>query len=127
MTDILQPSCATQLAETKQERAAASHHQARDDTETRANANAVGHLGTAAEHRESPARSEVSQANNGIAHSQEQSNQSQDEFDHLRIKLHLRGLKTGCRTCRIRKKKCDEGQPHCYNCWRRSLVCVPYE
>ncbi|KAI5359748.1 putative zn(2)-C6 fungal-type DNA-binding domain, trimeric LpxA-like superfamily [Septoria linicola] len=34
--------------------------------------------------------------------------------------------KTGCHTCRTRKKKCDEGKPHCQNCIRGSFRCGGY-
>ncbi|KAI9816599.1 MAG: hypothetical protein M1827_001732 [Pycnora praestabilis] len=34
--------------------------------------------------------------------------------------------KTGCRTCRRRKKKCDETKPHCLNCQKNAVVCEGY-
>ncbi|KAL1881443.1 hypothetical protein VTK73DRAFT_3961 [Phialemonium thermophilum] len=34
--------------------------------------------------------------------------------------------KTGCLTCRKRKKKCDEGKPECSNCIRGGFVCAGY-
>ncbi|GAB7361457.1 hypothetical protein MBLNU230_g1513t1 [Neophaeotheca triangularis] len=34
--------------------------------------------------------------------------------------------KTGCHTCRRRKKKCDEGQPYCNNCFRGNFQCEGY-
>ncbi|KIW84596.1 hypothetical protein Z517_03846 [Fonsecaea pedrosoi CBS 271.37] len=34
--------------------------------------------------------------------------------------------KTGCMTCRQRKKKCDEGQPYCNNCLRGGFSCKGY-
>ncbi|TGZ77571.1 trimeric LpxA-like protein [Ascodesmis nigricans] len=34
--------------------------------------------------------------------------------------------KTGCITCRRRKKKCDEGKPDCNNCTRGGFVCEGY-
>jgi acetyltransferase-like isoleucine patch superfamily enzyme len=34
--------------------------------------------------------------------------------------------KTGCGTCRRRKKKCDEAKPECDNCKRNGLVCQGY-
>ncbi|KAK6388132.1 hypothetical protein LTR65_008140 [Meristemomyces frigidus] len=34
--------------------------------------------------------------------------------------------KTGCHTCRGRKKKCDERKPGCQNCERGSLTCGGY-
>ncbi|KAF2399092.1 trimeric LpxA-like protein [Trichodelitschia bisporula] len=34
--------------------------------------------------------------------------------------------KTGCQTCRRRKKKCDEGKPECNNCSRGGFVCEGY-
>jgi hypothetical protein len=34
--------------------------------------------------------------------------------------------RTGCYTCRIRKKKCDEQHPRCQNCQVRKLQCYGY-
>ena len=34
--------------------------------------------------------------------------------------------KTGCITCRRRKKKCDEAKPHCLNCQKTAVVCEGY-
>ncbi|KAJ6255933.1 hypothetical protein Dda_9224 [Drechslerella dactyloides] len=34
--------------------------------------------------------------------------------------------KTGCLTCRKRKKKCDEGKPDCNNCGKNGIVCEGY-
>jgi len=35
--------------------------------------------------------------------------------------------KTGCGTCRKRKKKCDETKPSCLNCEKNNVVCDGYE
>ncbi|RDW60942.1 hypothetical protein BP6252_12325 [Coleophoma cylindrospora] len=35
--------------------------------------------------------------------------------------------KTGCMTCRRRKKKCDENKPECNNCLRGGFVCSGYQ
>lgn len=35
--------------------------------------------------------------------------------------------KTGCMTCRRRKKKCDETKPECKNCLRGGFVCSGYQ
>ncbi|EIW66654.1 hypothetical protein TREMEDRAFT_65037 [Tremella mesenterica DSM 1558] len=35
--------------------------------------------------------------------------------------------KTGCLTCRLRKKRCDEGKPVCACCTRLGLECMGYE
>ncbi|KJX98041.1 C6 transcription factor OefC like protein [Zymoseptoria brevis] len=35
--------------------------------------------------------------------------------------------KTGCGTCRRRKKKCDETKPSCTNCEKNNYVCTGYE
>ena len=40
-----------------------------------------------------------------------------------RRRHHFRRTKTGCRTCRNRKKKCDEAKPECGNCTRGRLLC----
>ncbi|ODV91464.1 hypothetical protein CANCADRAFT_29886 [Tortispora caseinolytica NRRL Y-17796] len=34
--------------------------------------------------------------------------------------------RTGCITCRRRKKKCDEGKPECMNCKSNNLICEGY-
>lgn len=39
---------------------------------------------------------------------------------------HIRS-KTGCKTCRRRKKKCDEGRPSCQNCEKNNVLCEGYE
>ncbi|KAK3672151.1 hypothetical protein LTR78_007904 [Recurvomyces mirabilis] len=39
---------------------------------------------------------------------------------------HIRS-KTGCGTCRRRKKKCDETKPSCTNCEKNNVVCDGYE
>ncbi|TKA61727.1 hypothetical protein B0A55_12206, partial [Friedmanniomyces simplex] len=39
---------------------------------------------------------------------------------------HIRS-KTGCGTCRRRKKKCDEAKPFCTNCEKNNVVCDGYE
>lgn len=34
------------------------------------------------------------------------------------------GTRTGCLTCRRRKRKCDEAKPHCRACQRNKLDCL---
>ncbi|EMG46548.1 nosA C6 finger domain transcription factor nosA [Candida maltosa Xu316] len=41
----------------------------------------------------------------------------------LKKRKHNR-VRTGCFTCRKRKKKCDEKQPHCVGCIRNKLKCI---
>ncbi|KAK3067603.1 hypothetical protein LTR53_015436 [Teratosphaeriaceae sp. CCFEE 6253] len=38
---------------------------------------------------------------------------------------HVRS-KTGCGTCRVRKKKCDESRPSCTNCEKNNVICDGY-
>lgn len=42
------------------------------------------------------------------------------------IKVTKGRSKTGCITCRRRKKKCDETKPTCLNCQKNSVVCEGY-
>ncbi|KAI1942154.1 hypothetical protein LOZ57_005377 [Ophidiomyces ophidiicola] len=42
------------------------------------------------------------------------------------IKVTKGRSKTGCVTCRRRKKKCDETKPSCLNCQKNSVVCEGY-
>lgn len=41
-------------------------------------------------------------------------------------KLKAGRTKTGCATCRRRKKKCDEAKPECNNCLKNSYYCEGY-
>lgn len=51
----------------------------------------------------------------------------QHSFDPKKRKRHFSNrTKTGCHTCRGRKKKCDEGKPTCQNCTRGGFVCGGY-
>ncbi|KAI9814288.1 MAG: hypothetical protein M1832_005928 [Thelocarpon impressellum] len=43
-----------------------------------------------------------------------------------RAKLSMPRSKTGCVTCRRRKKKCDETKPQCLNCQKNAAVCEGY-
>ncbi|KAI0584538.1 WbbJ Acetyltransferase [Pyrenophora tritici-repentis] len=49
---------------------------------------------------------------------------------HVELKKRKRQFanrtKTGCGTCRRRKKKCDEAKPDCNNCTRGGFVCEGY-
>ncbi|KAH8834226.1 hypothetical protein DL96DRAFT_486682 [Flagelloscypha sp. PMI_526] len=40
------------------------------------------------------------------------------------IKKTHRKTKTGCKTCRQRRVKCDEEKPECFNCQRRGVDCL---
>ncbi|KAI0805889.1 fungal-specific transcription factor domain-containing protein [Xylaria sp. FL0064] len=41
-------------------------------------------------------------------------------------KFLRRRSRTGCVTCRKRKKKCDEAKPECLNCERHGIICEGY-
>ncbi|KAB2100096.1 hypothetical protein AG0111_0g11708 [Alternaria gaisen] len=43
-----------------------------------------------------------------------------------RNKPFMKRVKTGCATCRRRKKKCDEAKPECDNCTRIGITCQGY-
>ncbi|KAJ2893936.1 Maltose acetyltransferase [Zalerion maritima] len=44
-----------------------------------------------------------------------------------RKRVFANRTKTGCLTCRRRKKKCDEQKPECNNCIRGGFVCSGYQ
>lgn len=44
-----------------------------------------------------------------------------------RKRVFANRTKTGCMTCRRRKKKCDEAKPECANCLRGGFVCSGYQ
>ncbi|TKA81557.1 hypothetical protein B0A55_02996 [Friedmanniomyces simplex] len=49
------------------------------------------------------------------------------EYDPKKRKRNFSNrTKTGCHTCRRRKKKCDEAKPHCTNCERGGFACEGY-
>ncbi|KAK6495861.1 Maltose acetyltransferase [Arthrobotrys musiformis] len=49
-----------------------------------------------------------------------------DKPETKRKRVFSNRTKTGCITCRQRKKKCDEGKPHCDNCKRGGFTCGGY-
>ncbi|KAK4691768.1 maltose O-acetyltransferase, partial [Lecanoromycetidae sp. Uapishka_2] len=51
---------------------------------------------------------------------------SQDLDRKRRKRVFSNRTKTGCMTCRRRKKKCDEQHPECNNCLRGGFVCEGY-
>ncbi|KAF2085894.1 hypothetical protein K490DRAFT_67182 [Saccharata proteae CBS 121410] len=48
------------------------------------------------------------------------------EIPGKRKRVFSNRTKTGCQTCRRRKKKCDEARPECQNCQRGGFVCGGY-
>ncbi|KAJ4145390.1 hypothetical protein LMH87_004242 [Akanthomyces muscarius] len=50
-----------------------------------------------------------------------------DAPQHKRILKSKTKVKTGCKTCRIRKIKCDEGKPYCKKCVSTGRTCDGYE
>ncbi|OQE30865.1 hypothetical protein PENFLA_c002G09023 [Penicillium flavigenum] len=45
---------------------------------------------------------------------------------HAHVPLVRKKAKTGCKTCKIRRVKCDEGRPACRRCVSTRLVCDGY-
>ncbi|KAK4864263.1 hypothetical protein LT330_010056 [Penicillium expansum] len=45
---------------------------------------------------------------------------------HMKVPLAHKKAKTGCKTCKIRRVKCDEGRPACRRCVSTSRVCDGY-
>lgn len=45
-------------------------------------------------------------------------------YDYSKPRRNYPRSKTGCLSCRARKKKCDETTPRCLACCRRHLVCT---
>ncbi|RDW64682.1 hypothetical protein BP6252_10333 [Coleophoma cylindrospora] len=43
-----------------------------------------------------------------------------------RIRAKVAKVRTGCRNCKIRRVKCDEGQPGCQKCWKYGIYCSGY-
>ncbi|KAI0400222.1 hypothetical protein F4802DRAFT_505106 [Xylaria palmicola] len=61
------------------------------------------------------------------AYSQDQSRDPVIQSDPKKRKRNFSNrTKTGCLTCRKRKKKCDESKPECTNCVRGGFVCYGY-
>ncbi|BCS24624.1 Zn(II)2Cys6 transcription factor [Aspergillus puulaauensis] len=54
----------------------------------------------------------------------------QDDGQHSRKKRYRKGggkwTRSGCLTCKRRRKRCDEGKPSCHNCNRLGLTCEGY-
>ncbi|KAI0456879.1 hypothetical protein F5B21DRAFT_115068 [Xylaria acuta] len=60
-------------------------------------------------------------------YSQDQSRDPVIQSDPKKRKRNFSNrTKTGCLTCRKRKKKCDESKPECTNCVRGGFVCYGY-
>ncbi|KAI0394667.1 hypothetical protein F5Y17DRAFT_244106 [Xylariaceae sp. FL0594] len=63
----------------------------------------------------------------GSGYSQDQSRDPVIQSDPKKRKRNFSNrTKTGCLTCRKRKKKCDETKPECTNCVRGGFVCYGY-
>ncbi|KAI0206170.1 hypothetical protein F4808DRAFT_194280 [Astrocystis sublimbata] len=63
----------------------------------------------------------------GGSYSQDQSRDPVIQSDPKKRKRNFSNrTKTGCLTCRKRKKKCDESKPECTNCVRGGFVCYGY-
>ncbi|ESZ91415.1 hypothetical protein SBOR_8201 [Sclerotinia borealis F-4128] len=61
------------------------------------------------------------------AYSQERRESSAQSDLKKRKRNFSNRTKTGCMTCRRRKKKCDETRPECNNCLRGGFVCSGYQ
>ncbi|KAI1179188.1 hypothetical protein F4777DRAFT_575218 [Nemania sp. FL0916] len=77
-----------------------------------------------------PATSPDGDENSGLFSSTYSQDQSRDPVIQSDPKKRKRNFsnrtKTGCLTCRKRKKKCDESKPECTNCVRGGFVCYGY-
>lgn len=47
-------------------------------------------------------------------------------FDDLFIKGKIQRSRNGCWTCRLRRKRCTQEKPHCFECFRLNLKCDGY-
>ncbi|KAI1611465.1 hypothetical protein EDD37DRAFT_433269 [Exophiala viscosa] len=52
---------------------------------------------------------------------------SAQALEKQRKKRHAPKVRTGCKTCKKRRVKCDERKPLCYQCSRRGIACLGYE
>lgn len=43
-----------------------------------------------------------------------------------RVRAKKPKVKSGCKTCKIRRVKCDEGKPTCYRCKKFGIACDGY-
>ncbi|RMZ79213.1 hypothetical protein DV738_g3523, partial [Chaetothyriales sp. CBS 135597] len=85
-------------------------------------------------HTQPPSATSSSHANGGHERSWDgpasKSTPSYEQDVNSQVKKRKRTFanrtKSGCMTCRRRKKKCDEGRPECYNCLRGGFTCEGY-
>jgi hypothetical protein len=63
---------------------------------------------------------------NGIASDDTIHNPQGKQMQARKRRQFVSRTKTGCETCRKRKKKCDEAKPKCQNCLRGNFECTGY-
>ena len=61
-----------------------------------------------------------------MASASDRNGMRRDERQGRSFKAPITRARTGCFTCRRRKKKCDERKPSCANCQKSALICEGY-
>ncbi|OMP83275.1 Nodulation protein L [Diplodia seriata] len=69
---------------------------------------------------------QTGQSSNGYGSATETTRAGVQFQKNKRKRVFSNRTKTGCQTCRKRKKKCDEAKPSCNNCTRGGFVCAGY-
>ncbi|KAG5979499.1 hypothetical protein E4U55_005105 [Claviceps digitariae] len=112
--------------ESQQDSVASPHGQA-EEPNGNALQRASGHQDHSDCTNNSPDAEDRSAATCGSPYEGEQQQESMLHHDSKKRKRNFSNrTKTGCFTCRRRKKKCDEQKPECSNCIRGGFLCQGY-